>query len=105
VRWSAAKGLGRIAQRLPMELANDMVDSILDLFVTSNMVEDENLTGFDDCAWHGACLALAEFSRRGLLLPDRLQVVIPRIMRVCEQFRKMMSVTNYVGFTLNSSRR
>ena len=30
-----------------------------------------------DSSWHGGCLALAELSRRGLLLPDRLEEVMP----------------------------
>nr|KAF6459248.1 tubulin folding cofactor D [Rousettus aegyptiacus] len=62
VRWSAAKGVGRIAGRLPHELADDVVGSVLDCF---SFQETDN-------AWHGGCLALAELGRRGLLLPSRL---------------------------------
>ncbi|CAN0086774.1 unnamed protein product [Ectocarpus sp. 13 AM-2016] len=53
VRWSAAKGIGRITERLPRELADDVVCSVLDLFVEAEW----------DGAWHGGCLALAELAR------------------------------------------
>ncbi|KAI4896654.1 hypothetical protein NFI96_012703, partial [Prochilodus magdalenae] len=62
VRWSAAKGIGRVTGRLPKELADDVVGSVLDCF---SFQETDN-------AWHGGCLALAELGRRGLLLPSRL---------------------------------
>eukprot|EP00850_Spirogloea_muscicola_P004404 SM000019S04948 [mRNA] locus=s19:155448:161920:- [translate_table: standard] len=69
VRWSAAKGLGRISARLSASLADDIVQSIQELFSASE----------GDGAWHGACLALAELARRGLLLPARLAAVIPLV--------------------------
>ena len=60
-RWSAAKGIGRVTGRLPKELADDVVGSLLELFSFRET----------DGAWHGGCLALAELGRRGLLLPQR----------------------------------
>ncbi|KAM6164683.1 tubulin-specific chaperone D [Rhynchocyon petersi] len=71
VRWSAAKGIGRIAGRLPRDLADDVVGSTLDCF---SFQETDN-------AWHGGCLALAELGRRGLLLPARLTDVVAVIRR------------------------
>jgi len=71
VRWSAAKGIGRMAARLPKELADDVVGSVLDCF---SFQETDN-------AWHGGCLALAELGRRGLLLPSRLEDVVPVILK------------------------
>uniref|UniRef100_M4BSB0 Uncharacterized protein n=1 Tax=Hyaloperonospora arabidopsidis (strain Emoy2) TaxID=559515 RepID=M4BSB0_HYAAE len=62
VRWSAAKGIGRITGRLPYEFADDIVQSVFELFVAIEC----------DGAWHGASLALAELARRGVLLPQRL---------------------------------
>jgi len=67
VRWSAAKGIGRITSRLDLEMADDIVTSILSCFAPN---ENEN-------SWHGGCLTLAELSRRGLLLPSRLDAVFP----------------------------
>ncbi|XP_033827733.1 tubulin-specific chaperone D [Periophthalmus magnuspinnatus] len=71
VRWSAAKGIGRVTGRLPRELADEVVGSVLDCF---SFQETDN-------AWHGGCLALAELGRRGLLLPSRLKDVVPLIIK------------------------
>lgn len=71
VRWSAAKGVGRVTGRLPRELADEVVESLLDLFTLQQT----------DSAWHGGCLALAELGRRGLLLPARLPQVVPVVLR------------------------
>lgn len=71
VRWSAAKGIGRVTSRLPKELADDVVGSLLELF-------DARET---DGAWHGGCLTLAELGRRGLLLPARISKVIPVVIK------------------------
>ncbi|RUS69826.1 hypothetical protein EGW08_022413 [Elysia chlorotica] len=71
VRWTAAKGIGRVTGRLPKELADEVVGSVLELFSYQE----------SDGAWHGACLALAELGRRGLLLPERLEDVVPVIMK------------------------
>lgn len=71
VRWSAAKGIGRIAMRLSRDHAGDVVDAVLESFSEEGA----------DCSWHGGCLTLAELARRGLLLPDRLAVAIPFITR------------------------
>ncbi|XP_062930349.1 tubulin-specific chaperone D [Mobula hypostoma] len=71
VRWSAAKGIGRVTGRLPKELADDVVGSVLECFSFQET----------DTAWHGGCLALAELGRRGLLLPSRLSDVVPVILK------------------------
>ncbi|CAO0797055.1 unnamed protein product [Mucor circinelloides] len=84
VRWSAAKGIGRIAQRLPQELAEDVIGSIIELFQENTFLSKSNkldLSAVSDQTWHGASLAVAELSRRGLLLPDRLKETIPWILR------------------------
>lgn len=62
VRWSAAKGVGRIGARLPAIAAADVCESVLSLFA-----ENERET-----AWHGGCMALAELARRGLLSPRQV---------------------------------
>ncbi|GAX18602.1 hypothetical protein FisN_10Hh191 [Fistulifera solaris] len=72
VRWSAAKGVGRLTERLPALCADDVVDALLET------IEEES---DDDKVWHGTCLALAELARRGLLLPHRLEEVVPFVIR------------------------
>ena len=52
--------------RLCKDLGDDVVEAVLELF------QDHDA----DSAWHGGCLALAELTRRGLLLPERLSAVM-----------------------------
>lgn len=70
VRWSAAKGIGRITGTLPFQFADDVVQCVLELFTESE----------SDAAWHGASLAIAELARRGLLLPTRLAETIKAVL-------------------------
>ncbi|KAJ3615701.1 hypothetical protein Zmor_012363 [Zophobas morio] len=71
VRWTSAKYLGRITERIPLNYADEVVRGVLNIFslFTSH-------TG-----WHGGCLALAELARRGLLLPEHLSSVMPLVLR------------------------
>ncbi|KAL8138024.1 hypothetical protein V2J09_004025 [Rumex salicifolius] len=71
VRWSAAKGLGRITARLTCSLADEVLSSVLELFSSRE----------GDGSWHGGCLALAELARRGLLLPISLPKVVPVVAK------------------------
>ncbi|CAG8463919.1 114_t:CDS:10 [Diversispora eburnea] len=83
VRWSAAKGLGRIAQRLPQELADDIIGSLFELFSENTYKRNGvlELSAVSDHTWHGVCLAVAELARRGLLLPERLSEVVPWVSK------------------------
>lgn len=67
VRWSAAKGIGRITQRLTKDFGDQIVEQLFDIFSDTET----------DASWHGGCLALAELCRRGLLLPERLDKYVP----------------------------
>ncbi|KAL9142098.1 hypothetical protein ABFS82_14G146900 [Erythranthe guttata] len=71
VRWSAAKGIGRITSRLTYSLSDEVLSSVLELFSP----------GEGDGSWHGGCLALAELARRGLLLPISFPKVVPVIVK------------------------
>jgi len=66
VRWSAAKYVARITNRLPKELGSDIVTHVLQLCEWKD----------SDSSWHGSCLALAELSRRGLILTQQLEQII-----------------------------
>ncbi|CCW65928.1 unnamed protein product [Phytomonas sp. Hart1] len=62
VRWSAAKGIGRVCERLPADFSNEVVLSVYDVFAAVDR----------DAHWHGGLLALAELCRRGLVDPSCL---------------------------------
>ena len=57
--------------RLVKELGDDVVGAVFGLFGDAD----------DDAAWHGGALALAELTRRGLLLPERLEEVMPVLVK------------------------
>lgn len=86
VRWSAAKGIGRITQRLPKDFAEDVIGSLLELFKENTLTDAAtgkmDLSAVSDSTWHGVSLAIAELARRGLLLPHRLSETIPWIIMV-----------------------
>ncbi|CAH9148224.1 unnamed protein product [Cuscuta epithymum] len=71
VRWSAAKGIGRVSSRLTYALCDEVLSSVLELFSPSE----------GDGSWHGGCLALAELARRGLLLPISFSKVVPVVVK------------------------
>jgi hypothetical protein len=66
-----------VAGRLPHDLADDVVGSVLDLAGGPGSEADSSRHG----AWHGACLCLAELGRRGLLLPARLAPAVAVVGR------------------------
>ena len=74
VRWSAAKGVGRVTARLEKPEADDVVNAVLETF---DLYEDSN-------GWHGGCLALAELARRGLLLPRLFDRVVPVTLKALQ---------------------
>jgi hypothetical protein len=74
VRWSAAKGLARIAVRLPLKFAQEMVTSVIKLF---SPLESDGI-------WHGACLSIAEFARFGIVRSEDLETIIPQIIKALE---------------------
>jgi hypothetical protein len=59
-------------------LANDIISSIFELL--AEYVSGDDISAVSDSTWHGSCLALAELSRRGLLLPDMLKDIMPTVI-------------------------
>lgn len=70
VRWNAAKQLGRVAERLDAENGQYIAEQIIELL-------DENNS---EDTWHGACSALAEFSRRNLIVTDLIPAAIEKVI-------------------------
>ncbi|KAJ7288359.1 TBCD protein [Mycena rebaudengoi] len=78
VRWSAAKAVARISERLPAEFAEQVLDTVLGLFAIHSIVAASlyDLPAIAESTWHGACLACAEMARRGLIPPASLPALI-----------------------------
>ena len=67
VRWSAAKGLGRLCERLTKSMVEEIFGNLFEL-----LKDLEN-----EYAWNGTCLCIAELCKRGMILPERLVELIP----------------------------
>lgn len=91
VRWSAAKGLGRIVERLPKVCGLDVVDALV-----------EALEAEDEAVWHGVCLGFAELARRGLLAPTSFSEIIPMLAKAVswEVEKKGASVRDAACYSL-----
>ncbi|KAH7912534.1 ARM repeat-containing protein [Hygrophoropsis aurantiaca] len=74
VRWSAAKGIARLAERLPIDFSNQVLETILGLFSIHSIAGATvyDMPSIAEATWHGACLASAEMARRGLVLRESL---------------------------------
>ncbi|KAE9554096.1 hypothetical protein FO519_002685 [Halicephalobus sp. NKZ332] len=72
VRSSSAKGIGRIAARLPKKEADELISKIF---------EKNFVYGAAAGNWHGGGMAIAELSQRGCILPERLPIVMDLISK------------------------
>jgi hypothetical protein len=84
VRWSAAKGVARISERLPGEFTRQVVDTVLGLFSIHSIAIAGlyDIPALAESTWHGACLSCAELLRRGLIPHDRLAGAIDWMIKV-----------------------
>ncbi|KAF5389176.1 hypothetical protein D9757_003527 [Collybiopsis confluens] len=78
VRWSAAKGVTRIAERLPLDLADQVLGTVLGHFAIHSVTAASlyDIPAVAEATWHGACLACAEMTRRGIMSAERLKELV-----------------------------
>ncbi|KAF9013516.1 TBCD protein [Cyathus striatus] len=78
VRWSASKGVARIAERLPSDFANQVFQTVVGLFSIHSIAAASlyDMPTVAESTWHGACLACAEMARRSLVSSEYLPELI-----------------------------
>lgn len=88
VRWSAAKGVARISERLPPDFTDQVLDTVTGLFAIHSIAAASlyDLPAIAESTWHGACLACAEMARRGLVAPEKLPELIEWLSKVSASF-------------------
>lgn len=84
VRWSAAKGIARISERLPIEFAEQVLDNVISLFAIHSMAAATlyDMPSIAEGTWHGACLACAEMARRALIPEHKLSELVDWLCKV-----------------------
>ena len=78
MRYSAAKGIARIAERLPSDFREQILDNVLQLYTIHSiaLAQMYDLPTVAEATWHGASLACAELARRGLIVDSKLNEVL-----------------------------
>ncbi|ELU39008.1 TBCD protein [Rhizoctonia solani AG-1 IA] len=72
VRYSSAKGIARVASRLPEAFS----DEIVDVHGTNPDDNTLDLPPAAEMTWHGACLSCAELARFGMISASRVKDVV-----------------------------
>lgn len=78
--------MARIAERLQSDFMDQILDNVLSLFSVHAVEENGQLDipAAAEGTWHGACLACAEFARRGLISDSRLPNLLHWMYKVWE---------------------
>ena len=88
MRYSAAKHLASVTERLPSAFARQIIDAVVGNFdehvVATEMTRD--LSGVSEGAWHGSCLALAELARKRSIAADAIGSILPHVFEVGRLF-------------------
>ena len=84
MRWSAAKGVARVAERLPVDYSNQVLETLIGLFEIHSLGAASlyDLPAVAESTWHGACLACAEMARRNLVDSAHLPKLIEWLTKV-----------------------
>lgn len=85
VRWSASKGVARVAERLPATFSEQVLEMVMNLFSVHFIAAATlyDLPAVAESTWHGACLACAEMARRGLVPSNKLPDLLGWMSKVC----------------------
>ncbi|PFH53979.1 hypothetical protein AMATHDRAFT_186665 [Amanita thiersii Skay4041] len=83
VRYSAAKGVARIAERLSTAFAEQVLEMVMGLFsIHSTAVATlYDLPSLAESTWHGACLSCAEMARRGIVSNQQLSELVGWLLK------------------------
>ncbi|KAF9779616.1 TBCD protein [Thelephora terrestris] len=78
VRWAAAKGIGRISERLPSDFSGQVLETVMSHFEIHSVgvTTINEMPSIAEPTWQGACLTCAEMARRGLISDQHLPVLL-----------------------------
>lgn len=84
VRYSAAKAVARISERLPSDFSEQVFDNVIQLFSIHSVAAASlyDMPAIAESTWHGTSLACAEMARRGLVPDNRLGELIGWMRKV-----------------------